>query len=52
MDKEEYLCTECGGDATIGMGEFKSTDGKDIYVKKEERLCFKCFYKRTGRTFF
>jgi len=46
-----YICTECGGDATIAMTAWKDNTGKNYY-KKGERLCMKCHKKRTNVGFF
>lgn len=46
-----YICTECGGDATIAMTGWKDNTGKNYY-KKGERLCMRCHKKRTGVGFF
>ena len=46
-----YICTECGGDATIAMTGWKDNTGKNYY-KKGERLCMRCHKARTGVGFF
>jgi len=42
-----YICTECGGDATIAMTGWQDNTGKSYY-KKGERLCMRCHKARTG----
>jgi len=46
-----FICTECGGDATIAMCGWQDNNGKEYY-KKGERLCMRCHHKRTGMKFF
>jgi len=47
-----YICTECGGDAYIAITKWRDiTTGKNYY-KKGERLCMRCHQKRTGIGFF
>ena len=41
-------CTECGGDATVGMTGWEDVETGKQYYKKGERLCMKCHKKRTG----
>lgn len=50
MTEKKYICTQCGGDATIGYSASKKATwfGK---VKPGERICLVCGYKR-GITFF
>ena len=42
----EFPCTECGGDAFIGMSNLRGPDGQIIGTK--ERLCMKCCKRRGG----
>lgn len=48
---EKYKCTECKGDASIGMTDWEDDTGKKYY-KKGERLCLRCHKKRTGINIF
>ena len=47
-----YICTECGGDATIAMAGWKDNNTGKNHYKKGERLCMRCHKKRTGVGFF
>jgi hypothetical protein len=40
----EYPCTECGGDAYIGMSNWSGPEGQ--IIGKDERLCNRCAKKR------
>ena len=42
--KYEFPCTDCGGDAFIGVSGWKKHD--KYIIKKKERLCLKCAAKR------
>ncbi len=57
---EKYICTECGGDATVayspstiksGKNKGKEKPGWDDKVLPGERICLPCGRKR-GITFF
>lgn len=41
--QHEFPCTECGGDAFIGMSNWKGPEGQ--IIGKDERLCTKCSRK-------
>ena len=41
----EYPCTECGGDAFIGMSGWSEADGS-VMIGKKERLCLPCARNR------
>jgi hypothetical protein len=40
----EHQCTECGGDAFIGMSDWTGPDG--VIIGEDERLCIRCGRKR------
>jgi len=40
----EFPCTECGGDAYIGLSDWIGPDGQ--IIDKDERLCTRCAKKR------
>ena len=42
----EYPCTECRGDAYIGMSNWSETATGKIIIGKDERLCNRCAKKR------
>ena len=42
---KEFKCTECKGDAYVGLSDFKEIKG-GVIIKKEERLCLMCARKR------
>jgi hypothetical protein len=43
---KQFQCTECGGDATIGMSNFRHVASGRQIIGKDERLCFQCGKKR------
>ena len=42
----EYPCTECGGDAYIGMSNWSESATGKVIIGKDERLCNRCAKKR------
>jgi len=48
-----YVCTSCGGDATVAYtcDEKRLTSWNGL-VKRGERVCSKCFQKRGGKRLF
>lgn len=44
----QFFCTDCGGDAYVGMSGWSGPQGE--IIKKDERLCLKCAKVR-GVTF-
>lgn len=45
----KYRCTECDGDAFVGICGWESKD--EVLITKNERLCLSCFKIRTGTDF-
>jgi len=43
---ENPKCTDCGGDAYIGMSNVRDRNGQ--IIGEHERLCMKCTKKRGG----
>ena len=46
----KYNCTDCGGDATVGLSDFRGVK-EGIIIKKNERLCLTCARKRNVKFF-
>ena len=42
----EFACTDCGGDAYIGMSNLIGPRGQ--MIGRDERLCMRCTRKRGG----
>lgn len=43
-EAKHYSCTDCGGNAYIGMSNWKGPGGQ--LIGKDERLCISCTRKR------
>ena len=43
----EFPCTECGGDAYVGMSSLGESSGR-VLIRKGERLCMRCAKRRGG----
>lgn len=43
----ELPCTECGGDAYVGMSSLRDSGGR-VLIRKGERLCMACAKNRGG----
>lgn len=44
-EAKRYPCTDCGGDAYVGMSDWKGPGGQ--LIGKDERLCISCGRKRS-----
>ncbi len=60
-NENKYVCTNCGGDATLayvaetikrGKDKGKQRAAWDGLVQPNERLCTSCFSKRGGKRIF
>lgn len=50
-EDKKYICTDCGGDATVAFTKFRDIKNKKWIIKIGERLCLLCARKR-GVIFF
>ena len=50
-NKPDFICTECGGDATVAYTSGRRKEAWNGMVKKGERVCMRCGAKRGIRFF-
>jgi len=47
---KKHKCTECNGDAEIGMSAVKDLKTGKYIIGKKERLCLECSKKRQAQS--